>query len=347
MKGNRYRVAQWGTGHSGMPALRALIEHPTFDLVGVYVYSDRKAGRDAGDLCGTRPTGILATRSIEDIIAAKPDCVVYMPSTYDLDDVCRLLESGVNISTLLEHFHDPESLDPEVRQRIEAACERGGTSIYSSGPSPGFITESLPMVLTSLERRLDCLTINEFADMSERNSPEMYALLGFGGDPAAVNVDGVGQGAGLAYGSSLRRLAKALSLSIDEIAVTARVAKAKSPVKTAVGSFEAGTLAAWRIEIRGMRAGKPLMQMIPTWYITNDLEPAWNIPFPGQGWHVVVEGDLPLDVSIRFAWPTPEQGARQGYGNANRPINAVPNVCEAPPGILSTFELPQIVSKLL
>jgi hypothetical protein len=57
----RYRVAQWGTGHSGMPALRALIEHPTFEFVGVRVYSEAKAGRDAGDLCGLGPTGILAT----------------------------------------------------------------------------------------------------------------------------------------------------------------------------------------------------------------------------------------------------------------------------------------------
>jgi hypothetical protein len=33
MTDKRYRVAHWGTGHSGMPALRALIEHPTFELV--------------------------------------------------------------------------------------------------------------------------------------------------------------------------------------------------------------------------------------------------------------------------------------------------------------------------
>ena len=88
------------------------------------------------------------------------------------------------------------------------------------------------------------------------------------------------------------------------------------------------------------------MKFIPTWYLTTDLEPAWTIPFAGQGWRVVVDGDLPLDVSVRFAWASAEQGARQGYGNANRPINAVPNVCEAPPGILSTFKMPQIISKL-
>jgi 4-hydroxy-tetrahydrodipicolinate reductase len=85
----RYRVAQWGTGHSGLPALRALIEHPTFDLVGVRVYSDDKAGRDAGELCGLAPTGIVATKSVDDIIAAKPDCVVYMPVGPDFDDIFR------------------------------------------------------------------------------------------------------------------------------------------------------------------------------------------------------------------------------------------------------------------
>jgi hypothetical protein len=343
----RYRVAQWGTGHSGMPALRALIEHPTFELVGVRVYSDQKAGNDAGELCGMAPTGVIATTSIDDIIAARPDCVVYMPVGPDFDDIYRLLESGINISTLLEHFHDPLTLEPDVRRRIEQACERGKASLYSSGPSPGFVTESLPLVLTSIERRLDCYRIEEFADMSGRDSPEMVAILGFGSDPGVVDVNGIGQGAGVAYGSSLRRLATALGLEFDDVTVTAEVATATKPVETRVGTIDAGTVAAWRIEISGMRAGKPLMQFVPTWYLTTDLESAWHIPFPGQGWHVVVDADLPLDVSIRFAWPTPEAGDRAGYGNRNRPINAVPNVCEAPPGILSTFELPPIVSKLL
>jgi len=57
MAAKRYRMAQWGTGFSGKVALQALIEHPDFDLVGVKVYSDTKAGRDAGELCGLGPTG--------------------------------------------------------------------------------------------------------------------------------------------------------------------------------------------------------------------------------------------------------------------------------------------------
>ena len=347
MTDRRYRVAQWGTGFSGKVALQALIGHPDFDLVGVKVYSDAKAGRDAGELCGLGPTGVIVTKNIDDIIAAKPDCVVYMPARYDLDDVCRLLESGINISTLLENFHDPESLDREVRQRIEAACQRGGASIYSAGPSPGFITESVPLVLTSMQRRLDRLRIEEFADMSDRgDSPEMFALLGFGGEPAAELVSRLEQLTALHFGASLRQLATAVSLPLDDVTSTATVATAKSPVQIGGRTFEAGTVAAWRIEVSGIRHGKPLLQMVPTWWITRDLEPAWDIPFERQGWRVRVDGDVPLDVTLQFTWPTEEERARSANGNVNRPVNAVPYVCQAPPGILSTFTLPQIIPTL-
>ena len=345
MTDKRYRVAQWGTGHSGMAALRALIDHPQFDLVGVYVYSEAKAGRDAGDLCGRDRTGVAATKNIDDVLAARPDCVVYMPMTYDVDDVCRLLESGANISTLLEHFHDPETMDPAVRHRIETACERGGTSLCSAGSSPGFITEAIPVALTSLQRRLDRLTIHEYADMSARNSPEMLSML-FGGDPAGAAVTGVAASTREHYGSSLRRLAKTLSLPLDNVTATAEVAVSKTSVVTAAGTFDAGTVAGWRIEIQGVRAGVPVLRMIPTWYITPDLDPAWELPFAEQGWRVVVDGDVPLDTTIRFTWSSEEDRSLVGYGNASRPVNAVPYVCAAPPGIVSSFDLPQLVANL-
>ncbi len=44
----RYRVVQWATGNIGSHSLRAVIAHPNLDLVGLYVYSEDKAGRDAG-----------------------------------------------------------------------------------------------------------------------------------------------------------------------------------------------------------------------------------------------------------------------------------------------------------
>ena len=85
---------QWATGNIGSHSLRAVIAHPNLDLVGLYVYSEDKAGRDAGELCGVAPTGVLATRDVGEILALQPDCVLYMADRVDVDVLCQLLEAG-------------------------------------------------------------------------------------------------------------------------------------------------------------------------------------------------------------------------------------------------------------
>ncbi len=56
-----YRVIQWTTGNVGRRAVRAIVDHPQLELVGLYAHSADKIGKDAGELCGIEKTGILAT----------------------------------------------------------------------------------------------------------------------------------------------------------------------------------------------------------------------------------------------------------------------------------------------
>src|SRR5258707_10195460 len=85
----RYRVVQWATGNVGSRALRRAIEHPDLDLVGVWVHSAHKVGRDAGELAGLEPVGIKATNKMTDVLALKPDCVLYMPHVCNFDEICQ------------------------------------------------------------------------------------------------------------------------------------------------------------------------------------------------------------------------------------------------------------------
>lgn len=164
---------QWATGNIGARTMRAVLEHPNLTLAGVYVHTPAKAGLDAGELtgCDLGTTGVVATQDVDEILALGADCVLCTPRSCDFDEVCTLLSSGVNVVSTRGEFHHAPSLDPVTRKRIEAACERGGTSVHSTGSSPGFITEALPLALTSIQRRLDALTIDEFADLSQRDSP--------------------------------------------------------------------------------------------------------------------------------------------------------------------------------
>ena len=342
---DRYKVVQWATGNIGSHSLRAVINHPNLDLVGLYVYSEDKEGRDAGELAGTAPTGVRATRDIAEILASQPDCVLYMGDRVDVDVLCQLLESGVNVVSTRSEFHNPARLDPETRRRIEAACAQGGASLHSTGSSPGFITEALPIVLTSLQRRLDHLLIEEFADMSSRNSPELiFDLMGFGRDPSSFDPRGVEAHGGASFAGTLEVLADALSLPLDAVEATGQVATARHDVEIAAGTVRAGTIAAQRMQVRGMRGGRPLVTFSANWYLTADVEPAWDLR--ETGWHVLVEGDTPLDVDIRFPVPAEEWAATSPGLTAHRPVNAIPYVCAAEPGIVTIVDLPQVVASL-
>jgi 2,4-diaminopentanoate dehydrogenase len=339
-----YRVVQWSTGTIGARALRAIIEHPHMTLAGVYVHGQDKVGRDAGELCGITSTGVTATDSIDDIVELGADCVLYMPSVLDLDELCRLLASGVNVVTTCGLFHHPASMDPDVRAKVQAACELGGMSVHSTGSSPGFITEAVPLVMTSIQRRLDALTIDEYADLSQRNSPELlFDLMGFG-RPAGPFEQYRADYLRSSFGPSLHLVADAIGLPLDCVEASGELATASREMTIAAGTLPAGSVAAQRITIAGMRAGRPLLQFRDTWYCTTDLQPAWDVR--DTGWHVSVDGDAPLEVDLRMPIPLDRMAAVSPAYTANRAVNSVPYVCAATPGIHSTLDLPQVVASL-
>src|SRR5260370_19065790 len=226
----RFRVVQWATGNVGSRAMRRVIEHPQLELVGLYVHSPAKEGRDAGELCGLPPVGIKATRSVDEIIALKPDCILYMQESYDLDDICRLLASGANIVTTRGEFINPRRMDSRVRERVEQACQQGGSTIYATGSSPGFITEAIPLVLTSMQRRLDGITIDEFANLESRDSPGMiFEVMGYGRDPKSFQAHMSHRLEGVSH--SLEVVADALGLSFESTATNHQGATARDYVR--------------------------------------------------------------------------------------------------------------------
>ena len=121
------RVAQWATGAVGREALLGVLDAPGLELVGVYVTAAAKDGVDAGELVGRGPTGVVATRDLGTLLAARPDVVVYTPRTPSTDDVCALLRAGVDVATTSYGF-DPEHMPVADRDRLRAACAEGGAT---------------------------------------------------------------------------------------------------------------------------------------------------------------------------------------------------------------------------
>jgi 4-hydroxy-tetrahydrodipicolinate reductase len=341
-----YRVAQWATGKVGRRSLLAIIQHADLELVGLYVHSDAKVGKDAGELCGLAPVGIKATQNINDIIAAKPDCILYMQEGVVLDDVCQLLEAGINIVTTRGEFFNPDFMDKEILERTQAACIKGSATIHATGSSPGFITEAIPLALTSVSRRLDCLTIDEYAYIPESCSPEMiFDVMGYGRKDSGEFDANLLSHMSQCFEQSLSLTAKALGIPLDNVNAIGETANASERVAIGENAFiEAGTIAAQRITVAGIRNGKAILKFRANWYCATELDRPWELG--DTGWRINVEGDTPLDVTLRMPRNDEPVAEQMGGYTAHRAVNAVPSVCRAQPGIATIIDLPQIIASL-
>ncbi len=342
-----YRVAQWAAGRIGRSAMRAVIRHPKMELVGLHVHSESKAGKDAGELAGVDPIGVAATRAMDDILALKPDCVLYMQEGYNVDDMCRLLEAGINLVTTRSEFFYAKTMDPQHRDKLEAACKKGNSSLFATGSSPGFSTAVLPMAMAYMSRRVDCLTIDEFADIPASTSPEMITnVMGFGKPAPEEFSKQILEHMAVGFAQSLGAVADGMGLTIDKFETSGEFALATEQV-TLPGNvvLEKGTVAAMRITVAGLRNGKPAILFRPNWYCSKAIDKDWELA--ENGWRVLVEGDTPMKVDITYPRSTDQPYADQMSGLTAHPaVNAIPYVCEAAPGIRNNVDLPLILPRL-
>lgn len=354
-----YRVVQWATGDVGRRAMREVIRHPAFDLAGVLVYDPAKAGVDAGEICGEGSTGILATTDRDEIFGLKADCVLYMPRATGapqaragltipqvLDDVVTLLEAGTNIVTICTDFHagGHARLGADGLARIRAACERGNSSLYATGTDPGLVTEQIAYAFLCAQRAVESVEITEYGDLSQRPSPHMiFDQMGFGKPLGDFSAEGWAAHLLEEYGGPLGRLAEAAGFTVDDTSGRGEVAAARRDTRIAAGEVKAGTVAAQRFVIAVHSGGEEVVKLDQYAFVTNDVDPAWEIR--KTGWRVRVNGDAPFDADLTFPVPLEKIGSYVPAYNANLPVNAIPYVCAARPGILTAEDLPPIVPR--
>jgi hypothetical protein len=333
-----------------------VIRHPGLDLVGVLVYDEAKEGLDAGKLCGEQPTGVLATTDREVITGLEADCALYMPRatgrgqtraglTEDqlVDDIVALLESGTNIATTCSDlFARGQRLSEENRVRVLRACEAGNASVWPTGSDPGFITETLPLALLSVQRRVDLVELEEFGDVSRRPSPHMITeQMRFGKPLADFDPDRRKRHLFSEYQPPLGVLAEYAGFAIDEWTAEGGVAAARRDTTIVAGEIAAGTAAAQRVIVTGRSGGVDRVRFVQYSYVTRDVEPDWGLQ--PSGWRARVHGDFPFDVSLPIPVPLDELPNVVPAINANGPVNAIPYLCAAAPGILTTADLPPLV----
>ncbi|MGH3560136.1 MAG: NAD(P)H-dependent amine dehydrogenase family protein, partial [Mycobacterium sp.] len=220
------RVVQIGTGNVGAHALKALITNPQFELTGVWVSSESKAGKDAGELAGLDvSTGVTASNDLDEVLGRSPQCAVYTAMADNrlpeaLDDYRRILAAGINVvgSSAVFLQYPWQVLPQEMLAPLEEAAREGGSSLFVNGIDPGFANDLLPLALAGTCQSIEQIRCMEIVDYATYDSATvMFDIMGFGKPIDEIPMllqPGV---LSLAWGSVVRQLAAGLGVELDTV----------------------------------------------------------------------------------------------------------------------------------
>ena len=351
-----YKVIQWATGGVGRAAIEGILDHPELELVGCWVHSESKDGKDVGTLIGRAPLGIKATRNVEELLALGADCVVYSPIVANPQEVVRILESGSNIVTPLGWVY-PKRIDT---QAVEAACTSSNVTLHGTGIHPGGITERFPIMVTGLSRAITSVTAEEYSDIRTYGAKEVVGeLMLFGKTPEEAKASPMLNLLGGGFFQSIDMVADAIGLELDEEKRSIHeMAVATAPIDSPIGPIQPGRVAAQRFTWQGLVRGEPVVSAAVNWFMGDqNLEPAsasdsgrpWTFGSKGERFEVHVIGDPETHLTFKGWHPDSiEQGLERNKGivaTAMHCVSAIPYVCEAGSGIKTYLDLPMIAGR--
>jgi hypothetical protein len=350
------RVVAWSTGTVGRHAIAGIDARPDLELVGVWVSSPDKVGRDAGELAGIgRELGVLATNDKEALYALEPDCIVHTAMVDDrifeaIADLTEMVERGINVVSsgpVLLCYPRGLGLDDLV-DAIDVAGQKSGASLHVNGIDPGWANDVLPLALTSLSQRIDLVRVSEIADYSTYYQPVvMNEIYGFGKPMDHVAMLWQPGILTTAWGPVVRQIAAGLDLELDaELEEIVEREPADRDLSTASVEIAEGTMGAVRFQVVGKVDGVPRVILDHVTRTHVDQVPSWPQPPEGGGcYRVEVEGEPMMRIDFTHHGEDGDHNVSGMIVTAMRLVNAVHAVCDAPPGLVFAKDLPPITGR--
>lgn len=337
------RVVQWATGSVGTAAIKAVLEHPDLEIVGCWVHSKAKAGKDIGEIIDVEPLGVTATDSAADILALDADAVIYAPLLPDADEVAALLRSGKNVVTPLGWFYPSE----REAAPLQAAALAGNATLHGAGVGPGAVTELFPLLFSVMSTGITQVRAEEFSDLRTYNAPDVLRhVMGFGETPDSALSGPMQKLLDGGFRQAVRLIVDRLGFDAEPMIRTSQqIAVATAAIDSPIGVIAPGEVAGRRFCWDAVVTDAVVVRIAVNWLMgAESLDPPWSFGPAGERYEIEVRGHPNTFVTIKGWQPeTVEAGLRSNPGivaTAAHCVNSIPSVCAAEPGVLSFFDLP-------
>ncbi len=344
------RVFQVATGNVGTEMIKRIAAHPDLSLIGLHCYTPEKVGRDAGEIAGLAPNGVIATGSVEEIIAAKPDVVTFHGVFPDEDLYVQVLEAGINIVTTADWItgwhrdaNHPHPSGRPVSEVLAAAAAKGGATFYGTGMNPG-LNQILGVVCSADVAEIENVTTIESVDVSCHHSADTWKEVGYGLPVDDPRLPGMLEKYTRVFADSVLLMADCFDVHLDEVKFSYELGACTKDVDLGWYQLPKGSLGGNYIKYQGLVGGVPKIETHLEWQMTPHTDPSWDI----KGCYITqVMGD-PCVYNKHMIFPKPgvdlsdpTSFASIGMTVTGLPaLNAIKSVVAAAPGLLTSADLP-------
>ena len=322
------RVVQYGLGPIGCAVARALLEKDGLELVGAADIAPDKAAKDLASVLGL--PGELGIRVEEDarvmLRTAQPDVVIHTTQSF-FNEVYPQLElavlAGVNVVSSTEELVYPQLRSPQLAARLDFMARKHGATILGTGVNPGFVMDTLALVLSGVCKKVQNVKITRRVDASTRRMP-LQRKVGAGMKPAEFRkLRKAGKLGHVGLLESMALVASGLGWKLEKVTEKVDPVLAKATLRTKYFTVAKGHVCGLRHTGAGLSNGRKVIELDLQMYLGAE-DPMDSIELEGEP-------------DLRMVIPGGVEGDTATVASL---INAIPRVVAAEPGLKTVLDLP-------
>lgn len=239
-----------------------------------------------------------------------------------------ILQSKKNCITIAEEMAYPYTINEELSLRMDKIAKENHVTLLGTGVNPGFVLDTLVVVLTAACRKIEKIKAVRINDLSPFGTTVMKTQgVGISEKEFYEGLENGSIVGHIGFKQSIPLVAKALGIAIDHIEEFREPIISKTYRKTPYAEVKPGMVAGCRHIAYGKFKGKVVITMEHPQQVLPELE---NIK---TGDYIEIQGDPNLSLSI-----TPETPG--GIGTIALAVNMIPQVISANPGLKTMIDLP-------
>jgi hypothetical protein len=327
------RAVIWGLGAMGSGMAKLMLEKKGIRIVGAIEKRPEYLGKDLGEVLRLgKNLGVIVLKDPETVLSdARADVVLI--ATHSFVDrvypqITQAIEHGANVITVAEEMTYPWTRWSDICSMIDKIAKEHKVTVLGTGVNPGFVLDTLVIVLTAVCAEVSEITAVRINDLSPYG-PSVLNSQGVGISPSAFE-EGVRDGTivgHVGFPESIAMICARLGVKLDKIEESREPIISKTQRETPYVKVSPGNVAGCKQVARGYANGKLFITLEHPQQIHPEAE---NVE---TGDFININGRPGINLSIK-----PEIAG--GIATTAIAINMIPVVVNASPGLAKMTSLP-------